>query len=193
MSTNGNVSDGPRTIIDHVKADHSRIRNIYTNFVNAPSYPLARRWFNQFVREVSKHSVAEELLLYPMLAEVSTNGQTLADQARMEQHALKKDLISAQKLANNWTALTGKMKDIMTELSAHIEKEESDDLPLLYNNIDSAKLEKAGRMFLLKKKIVPTRPHPNVPEKPVLLEAMLGLMIMPFDKMRDVFTRFPAS
>jgi len=51
--------------------------------------------------------------------------------------------------------------------------------------------KKAAKHFLMKKHLVPTRPHPNVPDKPSIFENALGLLVTPIDKLRDLFNKYP--
>ena len=42
------------------------------------------RWRNQFTWELARHSVSEELLVYPKLEALVSNGEYLADRDREE-------------------------------------------------------------------------------------------------------------
>jgi hypothetical protein len=46
-------------------------------------------------------------------------------------------------------------------------------------------------MFQNRKMIAPTRPHPSAPEKPVLLNEAMGMMMAPIDRFRDLFRDYP--
>jgi len=177
-------------IIEQVREDHAELEKYYMNYRKASTQDESKRWFNQFLWEISRHSVAEELVLYPLMEKQGATGRAFADQARKEHHAVKERLVAIQK-ANEPTVLDEKMEQMMTELRQHMKKEEKEDLPYLEKNLDLKSREKAGRTFAMRKKIVPTRPHTLIPEKPVALEAALGLLVAPVDKLRDMFTPFP--
>ena len=52
-------------IIDAIKKDHSELKQYYNNIINAKSNDEATRWQNQFTWELARHSIAEELVVYP--------------------------------------------------------------------------------------------------------------------------------
>lgn len=176
--------------IDEIKRDHQEIKEYYNNYKNATTSDESNKWFHQFVKEVAIHSVGEECAIYPILASISTKGQQLVDKGREEHHKVKV-LLSEVMKEKDPAVFDSKMDTIMENLLKHMEQEENEDLLLLADNVTNENLVRAGKAFSMKKKIVPTRPHPAVPEKPVALEAALGLLIAPIDKFRDLFTSFP--
>lgn len=179
-------------LIDEIKKDHQELIAFYDRYKNAVSTEESNKWFHQFVWELSRHSVAEELVLYPLLESLSQKGKELADKARKDHHAVKELLYAASK-ETNVTLFDEKMNVIMKDLAEHIQNEENEDLVYLSDNVSPKNLSRAGKMFTLKKKIAPTRPHPMIPEKPVALEAALGLLVAPIDKFRDLFSSFPEN
>ena len=80
---------------------------------------------------------------------------------------------------------------MMDDLTKHIQKEEKEDLVFLERNLNLDERASMGKKFSMKKKIVPTRPHPEIPDHPTMLEAALGLLMTPFDKLADLFREFP--
>jgi len=177
-------------IIDQIKHDHLEIQTFYDNYKNAIDAEEAKKWFHQFVWELSRHSVGEELVLYPLMAALNQKGQDLADEGRKDHHKVK-ELLSEISKESDPVVFDQKIDAIMSDLKTHIQKEESEDLVFLSDNVTPQNLDKAGKAFSMKKKIAPTRPHPGVPEKPIALEGALGLLIAPVDKFRDLFTSFP--
>jgi len=173
------------SIIGIIKADHLDIIACYESFKDSVSESDRQKWLNKFIWLVCRHSVAEELTLYPLLASINTEGQQKADKARQEQHELKQVLSKALKDGT----LASQMDNVMSTLRTHMDEEEQDDLVFMESHLSTDKLQKAGKMFNLKKKFVPTRPHPMIPEKPVMIEAMLGLLVAPIDKFGDLFRK----
>jgi len=177
-------------IIAEIKRDHEEMKTYYTNFKNATTVEESNKWFNQFVLETSRHSVGEELVLYPLMEKLSQKGKDLADAGRKDHHEAKELLYAASK-EKDPVAFDAKMEEIMKDLLQHMEKEEKEDLVYVQDSVPEKDLVHAGKMYSLKKKIVPTRPHPAIPEKPVALEAALGLLVAPLDKFKDLFSSFP--
>jgi hemerythrin-like domain-containing protein len=180
-------------IIDKVKQDHKEMEEAYSNykkFHKQGNEEEAGKWFNQFVWEISRHAVTEELVLYPLIASQGDKGQKLADQSRDEHQKTKDMLVEIQGIEDD-DLFEKKFDAIMDVLREHVQKEESEDLEYLRQNVDQAAREAAGTTFALGKNIVPTKPHAAVPNRSAIVEGALGLFATPVDKLRDVFTPYP--
>lgn len=87
---------------------------------------------------------------------------------------------------------TTKLKEIWDLLSEHIEEEEKRDLV----SLESALMNKGeeshelATSFGRTKAFVPTRSHPSAGEHPPF-ETVMGLLTAPFDRVADVFRKFP--
>jgi hypothetical protein len=75
-------------------------------------------------------------------------------------------------------------------LSAHIRREEEEDLVQLENGLSQTDSAKLSTNFERTKMFVPTRSHPVAPDKPPF-ETVAGLMAAVMDKLADMFRRFP--
>ncbi|KAL2649338.1 hypothetical protein R1flu_017466 [Riccia fluitans] len=182
-------------IIDKIKHDHRELEQYFENYKNATKQgdeTEARKWFNQFVWEISRHSVSEELVMYPMLASLGDKGQQLADQSRADHHKIKEFLSELQK-TSDMNKFDEMMDAMFGNLKDHIKLEEKEDLTYLEQNTEASARETAGKTFALGKNIAPTNPHPEVPEKLVAVEAAVGLLIAPLDKLSDFFKPFPSN
>ena len=72
-------------IIDAIKEDHRALEQYYNNIINAKDNDEATRWQNQFTWELARHSIGEELVVYPAFAKVLGEvGQQMADKDRAE-------------------------------------------------------------------------------------------------------------
>jgi len=185
------VGMGVTNIIDDIKTDHQELESYYNKYKSATTVEEGNKWFHQFVWEICRHSVAEELVLYPLLESLSQRGKDLADEGRKDHHMVKEMLTSLEKLHPATAEFDHTFDSMMTDIRKHVEQEETEDLVLLSDNVTPENLQRAGKAFAMKKKIAPTHPHTSIPEKPVALEAALGLLTAPIDKFRDLFNSFP--
>jgi hypothetical protein len=78
----------------------------------------------------------------------------------------------------------------MKDLNQHIKEEENDDLPALEGAIQNDESESIAKSFGRTKAFVPSRSHPNAPNKPPF-ETVIGLMTAPIDHLGDLFRKFP--
>ncbi|KAG0576164.1 hypothetical protein KC19_5G060200 [Ceratodon purpureus] len=180
-------------IIERIKHDHEELEEYYSNYKKAHQRgdeDEAQKWFNQFVWEISRHAVSEELVLYPTLESLGQKGKDLANQSRTD-HQVTKDFLEELQRTTDPDAFEQRMDKMMTDLREHIKKEESEDLVYLQEHSTQKSRENAGKMFGLGKLLAPTRPHASVPNNSAAVEAALGLLLTPIDKLRDAFTAYP--
>jgi hemerythrin superfamily protein len=76
------------TISDAITKDHRELKEYYDEIVNNPdNIDHQTRYGNQFTWELARHSVAEELLVYPALEKyLGDKGKEHADHDRKEHH-----------------------------------------------------------------------------------------------------------
>jgi len=151
------------------------------------------RYGNQFTWELARHSVGEELILYPAYEKyIGAKGKEWADEDRKEHHAVKEQLKEFQKMKSKDPDYVAKIKEIWGPLSQHIKEEETRDLPALEEALQSSagESEKMAKSFSKTKSFVPSRSHPSAGENPPF-EAVMGLLSAPIDHITDVFRKFP--
>ena len=71
-------------IIDTIKADHREIESYYNQILQASNADEQTRYQNQFTWELARHSIAEELVVYPAMERYITGGDKMADKDRQE-------------------------------------------------------------------------------------------------------------
>jgi len=181
-----------KSVSDAIKTDHRELEAYYNEIINAKDAETATKWQNQFVWELARHSIAEELVVYPAMEKhLGQEGKALADKDRAEHNQLKLDLAKFQKLNSTDPAFKTTLSVLYKDLQGHIAEEEQHDLPKLEAAIKSD-TEKMAASFERTKMFVPTRSHPSAPDKPPF-ETVVGLMTAPIDKLMDIFHKFPSA
>lgn len=66
-------------ISDPVKHDHRELEDYYHKILDAKNEDDKTRWANQFTWELARHSVGEELIMYPRMREVLKDGDALVE------------------------------------------------------------------------------------------------------------------
>ena len=202
------------TISDAIKKDHEEIKE-YANKIRVATNDDAKaRWQNQFTWELARHSIAEELVVYPAFEKhLGVYGQEIADKDRKEHQSVCFDLCSRdiesyfmrepaynyqvkealkrfQNLKPANSDFLPTLEGLMDDLNAHIREEEYEDLPALEKAIRTADSESMAKSFGRTKVFVPSRSHPSAPNKPPF-ETVVGLMTAPIDHLADLFRKFP--
>lgn len=105
---------------------------------------------------------------------------------------MKEGLYKFQNLKSSDEEFLPTIKQLWKVLSEHIKEEEELDLPALEQVLGEAESEKLDRSFRRTKMFAPTRSHPSAPDKPPF-ENVAGLLAAPIDKLKDMFSKFPAT
>jgi len=179
------------TISDAIKKDHQEINDYAKNIREAADNDSKVRWQNQFTWELARHSIGEELVVYPAFAKhLGAKGQEMADKDRAEHQSVKEALYKFQKLKPSSPDFIPTLEALMKDLVQHIKEEENDDLTALETAISTAESEGLARSFGRTKAFVPSRSHPSAPSKPPF-ETVVGLLTAPIDHLGDLFRKFP--
>jgi len=179
------------SISDAVTKDHRELEEYYNNILNATDADTQTRWQNQFTWELARHSIGEELVVYPAMEKyLGQKGKDFADKDRKDHQVVKEKLQVFQSLKANSSDFLPTLKSLMKDLGDHIKEEESDDLPTLEKALESDVSANLAKSFGRTKAFVPTRSHPSAPDKPPF-ETVIGLMTAPIDRLADIFRKFP--
>ncbi|KAH7465310.1 hypothetical protein FOMA001_g17222 [Fusarium oxysporum f. sp. matthiolae] len=181
------------SISDAIRKDHRELEQYYNEVVNSTDLDHQERYGNQFTWELARHSVGEELIVYPAFEKyLGSKGKEIAEGDRKEHHKVKELLKEFQQLKPKESEYIPKLKEIWTVLSKHIDEEERSDLPTLEGALQnqSGESESMAENFGLTKAFVPSRSHPSAGEHPPF-ETVMGLITAPIDHIADIFRKFP--
>uniref|UniRef100_A0A0B7KFM7 Hemerythrin-like domain-containing protein n=1 Tax=Bionectria ochroleuca TaxID=29856 RepID=A0A0B7KFM7_BIOOC len=200
-------------IKDAIVKDHRELEKYYNEIINSKDHDHQERFGNQFTWELARHSVGEELVVYPAYEKyMGDKGKAMADEDRQEHHKVSsittvaamapqriltifkvKELLKQfQNMKPQEADYLPKLKELWADLSEHIKEEESRDLPDFEEALANAEEESQAlaRSFGRTKAFVPSRSHPSAGENPPF-ETVMGLLTAPFDHVADVFRKFP--
>lgn len=71
-------------ISEVIKRDHRDLEEAYNNIVNAKTTEEKVEWRNQLTWELARHSIGEEILIYPKMEKLFSHGDFVADRSREE-------------------------------------------------------------------------------------------------------------
>lgn len=168
--------------------DHQEMKEYFRQLETATDAKERRDIADRLTAEVARHSVAEEMYLYPAARKVLPNGDELIDE-ELEEHA------EVEKLLKRWEGMDGDDPEFMTTfqqirdgLLHHIDEEEEAKLfPDMQRALPLEDQQKLGEQITRAKKLAPTRPHPAAPDHPPL-NKVLGPPTGILDRIRDKMT-----
>ena len=185
------MAEQQRDVIEVLEHDHREVEQMFAELESlrgaSTEEAKSRRkaLTDQVTIELVRHSVAEEVLVYPHVEdEVSAEE---AEHARKEHAEAEETLKRLEKLDPDDPAFEHELATLIAEIRHHIEDEEGQMFAHMRQVIDSDELEKLGGRVEAFKKVAPTRPHPNVPNEP-LPRMAAGPAASLFDRMRDLAT-----
>ena len=75
------------TISDTITKDHRELERYYNEVVDSNDHDHQERFGNQFTWELARHSVAEELIVYPAFEKhMGSKGHQMAEADRKDHH-----------------------------------------------------------------------------------------------------------
>jgi hemerythrin superfamily protein len=171
--------------------DHREVEEMFTELESGtPDAHRRAELRDKVITELVRHSVAEELYLYPTTRKVLPGGDQLADRELEEHAAAEQVMKDLEKAAPEDPRFDQLLAQLITDIRGHVAEEESDLFPRLQAACSASELEELGEKVRMAKKIVPTRPHPSAPDTPpgnMVLGPVVGLV----DRVRDAVTGRP--
>jgi len=185
------MSDQQRDVIEVLEHDHREVEEMFAELeslrgaLTEEAKERRKAVTEQVTIELVRHSVAEEVLVYPKVEDKVSAEEV--EHAREEHAQAEETLAKLEKLDADDPAFDDELATLMAEISHHIEDEEGEMFAQMRQVIDADELRKLGTRVEAFKKVAPTRPHPNVPNTP-LARTAAGPAASLFDRMRDLAT-----
>jgi len=185
------MADQQRDVIEVLEHDHREVEEMFKELeslrgASSEEDKKRRKELTEDVTiELVRHSVAEEVLVYPMVEDKVSKEE--AEHAREEHAEAEETLQKLEKLDADDPKFDDELTELMQEIRHHIEDEEGEMFAHMRETIDQDELRKLGERVEAFKKVAPTRPHPNVPNEP-LPRTAAGPAASLFDRMRDLAT-----
>jgi hemerythrin superfamily protein len=138
---------------------------------------------DQVTIELVRHSVAEEIAVYPKVKEKVSEEE--AERAKREHAEAEETMKRLENLEVDDAAFEEEIRKLMSEIRQHVAEEEGEMFPRMREILTPDELIDLGKRVEAIKKMAPTRPHPSVPNEPgprLAAGPVAGL----FDRLRDL-------
>jgi hemerythrin superfamily protein len=183
------TSTGDRDVVDILTTDHHEVLELVGQIPGAD--PAQRRDMAETViAELMRHSVAEEMYVYPAMEEHLPDGKSSV-QHDVEEHQqlveVMKELEDVDAADPRFLATLGRLEAILRD---HVADEEREQFPQLRVHLSRGQLVEIGAKVETAKKAAPTRPHPSAPHS-ALFHKTLGPGVGLVDRLRDALTGRP--
>jgi hemerythrin superfamily protein len=174
-------------VVDELTSDHREATALLDQILASSDAQARRDMADTVITELVRHSVAEEMYVYPAIEELFPDGKQVVQHDIEEHKELErtmKELEGCSAEDARFTALVGELRD---QLHHHATDEETEQFPELRARVPRERLVRMREQVDTAKKIAPTRPHPGAPNNEVfhkLVGPGVGLM----DRVRDKLT-----
>jgi hemerythrin-like domain-containing protein len=185
------MAEAQRDVIEVLEHDHREIEGMFRELEGLrgasgeEDRERRKTLAEQVTIELVRHSVAEEVLVYPKVARDVSEEE--AEHAREEHKEAERTLARLEGLDADDPAFDDTLAELMHEIRHHIEDEEGQMFAHMRQVVPGDDLRKLGEQVEAFKKVAPTRPHPNVPNDP-LSRTAAGPAASLIDRMRDLAT-----
>ncbi|MEV1142759.1 hemerythrin domain-containing protein [Micromonospora sp. NPDC049799] len=188
-----NTQTTQQDVVDVLTADHREVEVLFVELESRQGTPEHRRHLADVViAELVRHSVAEEMYVYPTARKALPDGDQIAEH-EISEHAdaerTMKDLESVDPSDARFDEL---LAHLTSTIRHHIQDEESDLFPRLRAAVAREEMVELAGKVQAAKKSAPTRPHPAAPDRPPankMLAPGTGLV----DRVRDALSGRPTS
>ena len=185
------MAEQQRDVIEVLEHDHREVEQMFSELEGlrgaSTDEQKSRRkdLTDQVTIELVRHSVAEEVLVYPKVEDKISAEE--AEHWREEHAEAEETLKRLEKLDADSPKFDDELATLMKEIRHHIEDEEGEMFVHMRQAMDADELRTLGARVESFKKVAPTRPHPNVPNE-ALPRMAAGPAASLFDRMRDLAT-----
>lgn len=171
-----------------LKKDHRTVETLFKRFEKLGDRAMKgkQETVERIVKELSVHASIEEAILYPEIRAAVEDKKidALVLEALEEHHVVKWTLSELDRMAPDHERFDAKVTVLMESVRHHVEEEEQELFPKVAKALGKERLQEMGEAMAEAKKMVPTRPHPRMPDEPPgnLLGAPGAALV---DKARD--------
>ncbi|KAJ3332305.1 hypothetical protein HDU93_009157, partial [Gonapodya sp. JEL0774] len=142
------------SIDELVVQDHNSIRELCQRFQKEREESKKQAILNEYIREVTVHSTAEELVLYPNLESMAGSGRAVdINHLRQGHQKIKEGLHRVEEMTSQENKGVKRspvlvvLTAVMKELNDHMHTEEKSDLVKVREEMDDATKKRLGAEF----------------------------------------------
>jgi hemerythrin-like domain-containing protein len=183
------ASTTPTDVIMFLTEQHREVDDIFAQLedMDGATDEKVQRLAEQVVTFLVKHSVAEEIYLYPAVRKALPDGDDVADHELHEHDEAEQTMKKLEGLTPEQAEFWPTLHQLIGEIRHHVDEEENNLFPKLRAACSEQELQELGRKVQQAEKFAPTRPHPSAPAEGAALGALApgaGLV----DRIRDALS-----
>jgi hemerythrin superfamily protein len=167
--------------------DHGEVTSLLSEIETSIDPSTKRDLADMVIAELVRHSVAEEMYVYPAIKKHLPNGAEAVAHDKEEHKEIERTLKKLEGLEPTDPAFATTIGELSATLQDHIRDEERDQFPSLRALVPHEELVEIGAKVEAAKKLAPTRPHPMAPNA-APFHKLAGPGVGLVDRLRDKLT-----
>jgi hemerythrin superfamily protein len=183
------MTDTPveQDVVDLLTTDHHEVLDLLQQIKVTTDTEERRDLADTVISELVRHSVAEEMYVYPAMRKHLPDGDAAVDHDIEEHKELEKTMKKLESVDAQSAEFDQLLAQLETILRDHVTDEESEQFPRLRAQVPREELVEIGQKVETAKKLAPTRPHPMAPNNQ-LFHKLVGPGVGLVDRLRDKLT-----
>ena len=174
-------------VVDELTSDHREATALLDEILSTSDPQTRRDMADTVITELVRHSVAEEMYVYPVIEDLFPDGKEVVRHDIEEHKELERTMKELEGCAADDPRFPALVSELRDQLHHHATDEETEQFPQLRAQVPHEKLvELAGKVGTAKK-LAPTRPHPSAPHSQVF-HKLVGPGVGLVDRLRDRLT-----
>ena len=174
-------------VVDVLTTDHHEVLDLLQQIKVTTNTEEQRDLADTVISELVRHSVAEEMYVYPAMRKHLPDGDEAVEHDVSEHKELEKTMKKLEGVSADDADFTRLLGELETVLRDHVQDEEGDQFPGLRAQVPRDELVEIARKVEAAKKIAPTRAHPLAPNNQVF-HKLVGPGVGLVDRLRDKLT-----
>ena len=174
-------------VIEVLTTDHTEVTSLLAQIRGSSDAQERRDLADTMISELVRHSVAEEMFVYPTISDVLPDGKQAVDHDASEHKQLERTMKQLESADPSDPAFLQHLSELEAVLRDHVQDEEGSQFPQLRALAGREKLVELAGKVEAAKKVAPTRPHPLAPNNQ-LFHKTVGAGVGLVDRLRDKLT-----
>lgn len=174
-------------VLDLLMQEHREVEALLDQIIQPEQNPDSRDTADRVIAMLVKHSVAEEMYVYPVMEQYLPNGKQDVEHDKQEHQELEELLKALEGLAPEEDGFAQCVSKIQEVLNDHVHDEEDEQFPRLREAVPADTLVDLRGKVEMAEKVAPTRPHPEAPHSE-LFHKVVGPGVGMVDRLRDALS-----
>ncbi len=183
-SGSAEASTGGQDVVDVLTTDHREATALISEIRATTGAEQRRELADTLIAELVRHSVAEEMYVYPAMRKHLPTGDSAVEHDVEEHKQLETLMKELEGLDGDDPAFTEVIGRLEVVLADHVSDEEGTQFPALRASLPRDELVQLAAKVESAKKLAPTRPHPASPNNQ-LFHKVAGPGVGLVDRLRD--------